>query len=191
LNGYHERRTGSVARPASHNTRRKGMGTNRLLSVAIVGLVAILPTPSVDKPPPPPAPPNVVTPPDRISAPVFYDGQMLVLTTDDGVAAVAFGKEIDQGVRYRFRYLPANGGKEESGKDKVFEKYKRVPGKKPGEMGVVDVGSRLMIQPGPIRVEWSMHGKGTGWIYYRPEDLRVQIANARDFEKIDLQRFAK
>jgi hypothetical protein len=40
-------------------------------------------------------------------------------------------------------------------------------------------------------VEWSYSAKGRGWIYYRPEEVRVQIANAKEFEKLDLKRFLK
>jgi hypothetical protein len=57
---------------------------------------------------------------------------------------------------------------------------------------VEDDGGMLFINAGTIKLEWSRSRKGgCGWIYYRPEEIRVQIANAKEFEKIKLQRFAR
>ena len=133
--------------------------------------------------------------PEKISAPVVYQNLMLILTTNDGVAAVAFGKEIDEGVTYRYRFLPKGAEKEESGEGKVFEKYRRVP-TKDGPQGQVvtgleDLGSKLVLAAGPIKLEWSYSAPGRGWIYYQPEQIRVQIANAKEFDKADLKRFRK
>ena len=75
---------------------------------------------------------------------------------------------------------------EKSGEDEVFEKYKRVP----GETRLLGDGGRLSIKAGRLEVVWSFARKGKGYIYYFPERVRVQIANAHDFEKIDLNRFA-
>jgi hypothetical protein len=133
--------------------------------------------------------------PEKISAPVVYKNLMLILTTNDGVAAIAFGKEIDEGVTYRYRFLPKNGEKETSGEGKVFEKYRRVPTKAGphGQVvtGLEDLGSELVIAAGPVRLEWSYSAPGRGWVYYQPEQIRVQIANAKEFEKSDLKRFRK
>ena len=126
-----------------------------------------------------------------ISAPVAYEDLMLVLSTKDGIAAVAFGKEVEKGVTYRYRFVPQGKEKEESGEGKVFEKYKLVPTKDPDKMEVVDEGSQLFLKAGPIKVEWSYSMAGRGWIYYTPEVVRVQIANAKEFEKVDLKRFMK
>jgi hypothetical protein len=131
---------------------------------------------------------------EKISAPVVYEDLMLVLSTSQGVAAVAFGKEVEEGVTYRYRFLPAGTGAEETGQGKVVEKYRRVPAEAPdGRVvtGVVDEGGKLFIAAGSIRLEWSYSGKGRGWVYYQPEQIRVQIAHARQFEKVDLKRFRK
>jgi hypothetical protein len=132
------------------------------------------------------------TPPsvDGVSAPIAYEGLMLVLTHEKGVAAIVFGAEIKDGVKYRYRYLPTDH-KEKSGTGEVFEKYKRLPGNKSNETEVVDDGSQLYFKAGPAIVEWSYVAKGKGFIYYRPEFVRVQIASARDFNKLDLRRFTK
>jgi hypothetical protein len=115
---------------------------------------------------------------------------MLVLTHEKGVAAVIFTDETKDGVKYRYRYIPKDG-KEESGTGELFEKYKRRPSDKPGKTLVVDDGGQLFLKAGPSKVEWSYSGKGKGHIYYRPEYVRLQIADAGDFEKIDLKRFMK
>ena len=123
------------------------------------------------------------------STPIVYKNLMLVLSNKDGVAAIVFTDEIEYGVKYRYRYLPKHG-KEESGEGEVFEKYKRFPGNKPGEYRVVNDGGKLSLKAGPLHVMWSFAAAGKGYIYhYHPQFVRVQTANARDFEKIDLSRF--
>jgi hypothetical protein len=140
---------------------------------------------------------NAVPPtatPAKVSAPVVYEDLMLVVSTKDGVAAVVFGKEIEEGVTYRYRLLLKGAETDRSGEGKVFEKYERVPAEGPqGQVvtGAVDRGSRLFITAGPVKLEWSYSRKGRGWVYYQPEQVRVQIANASEFEKIDLKRFIK
>ncbi len=124
-----------------------------------------------------------------ISAPIVYDGLMLVLSDEDGVAAIIFPTEIERGVKYKYRYLPIHG-KEERGEGEVFEKYRNLPGSKPGETQVVNDGGKLSIKAGALKVVWSAAQAGRGYIYYHPELIRVQIANASDFEKLDLGRFA-
>jgi hypothetical protein len=131
---------------------------------------------------------------DKIAAPVVYEELMLILSTKEGNAAIAFGKDIEEGVTYRYRFLRKGADKESTGKGKVFEKYERVPKKGPhGEImtTVIDRGSELFITAGSIKLEWSYSCKGRGWVYYYPEQVRVQIADAKSFEKIDLKRFGK
>src|SRR5215207_5163324 len=63
------------------------------------------------------------------TTPVEYDGKLLVVTTPDGVAAFAFTDRVDKGTGYKFRFRPKDGGKEEAGAGKVFERYKAVQGR--------------------------------------------------------------
>ncbi len=59
----------------------------------------------------------------KISAPVYYEDLMLVITTDDGAAAIQFTdvldikdeKEICSGVGYRYRFLHKDHAKELDG----------------------------------------------------------------------------
>jgi hypothetical protein len=103
--------------------------------------------------------------------------------------AVVFTNKLEKGIGYKFRYESADGKTKETGAGKLFEKYKRLPGKDPGE--VVDDGGELWFKAGPFEVEWSVGGEGRGWIYYSPEKVRVHIAHAKHFDKLDLKRFAK
>jgi hypothetical protein len=138
--------------------------------------------------------PPASAPAEKLSAPVVYADVLLILSSEDGVAAVLFDKDLEQGVSYRYRFLPKGTDPEQTGDGKVFEKVERVPTKGPhGQVvtGVVDKGSQLFIAAGPMKLQWSFAAKGKGWVYYRPEEVRVQIANAKDFEKLDLRRFAR
>ena len=73
---------------------------------------------------------------------------MLILTNKKGVAAFVFTTEIKDGVKYRYRFLPTNG-REESGEGRVFEKYTRHLGDKPGKMRVVAMlGDNSFSKPG-------------------------------------------
>ena len=43
-------------------------------------------------------------------------------------------------------------------------------------------GGSLWIEAGTIRIGWSTRDAGQGWVYYEPEKMRLQIANADRFE---------
>ena len=137
-----------------------------------------------------------------IAAPVFYQEQMLIVTTVDGVAAVAFGDEINSGVEYEYRFLSRKGKKETSGTGQLMEK-KLVN----DPMGRTYDPRFLFIKAGTIRLEWSKGGPGRGYVYYTPEKMTVQTAVLRSFrdevlkgglprgpvviKKLDLRRFLK
>lgn len=154
--------------------------TGCLLSTAVVGGVAARAAAQGLQPP-------IHAP---IAAPVTYEDVMLVIVSKQGVAAVRFGEEIKDGVKYKFRFLPT-AGKEQQGDGAVFEKYEHVPGKEAGEFTVVDKGSVLEIVAGPERLIWSLGDEGKGWIYYFPESHSVTIAQPDDFETLKLERFRR
>jgi hypothetical protein len=130
-----------------------------------------------------------------IAAPVTYKDTMLIVVRSDGVAAIVFGKPIERGITYRFRFLRKDSGNEITGHGSVFERYRG---------GHYD-GGRLTILAGTIRIGWSAGDEARGWVYYEPESLRLQIASAKRFEdsdadglrdsapcaKLDLKRFFK
>ena len=129
--------------------------------------------------------------PGRLSAPVVYEDLLLVFASKDGVAAVVFTDKLENGIAYKFRYESRDGKTKEVGIGKLFEKYKRFPGKKADEFEVVDDGGELWFKAGPFEVEWSRAAADRGWIYYSPEKVRVHIAHAKNFDGLDLKRFAR
>ena len=69
----------------------------------------------------------------------------------------------------------------------LFEKYKPDGERK---FLVVNDDGQLRISAGHFQVEWSEGDADMGWFYYNPEDIRVQLANAKQFETIKLERFS-
>jgi len=130
-----------------------------------------------------------------IPAPFVYEGTMLVLVSDDGVAAVIFRPTAGGGAAYDYRYEGNDGKQLKSYNQPLFET--RNP---KGDM----IGE-LYIKTGPISLGWSHGGDTKGWIYYTPEKVTVHLADAKDFAdrvdtfggaarvmpKLDLQRFRK
>jgi hypothetical protein len=128
---------------------------------------------------------------DRVTAPVVYRDLMLVLASDQGVAAIVFTDKLKEGRAYKFRYESKDGKTKKTGTGKVFEKYKRVATRKWNEFHVVDIGGHLYLKAGPIKLEWSYGDEERGWVYYNPDKVRVQIASADEFDRLALKRFAK
>lgn len=125
----------------------------------------------------------------HVSAPLVYKDLMLILTSDEGVAAIVFTDRLPEGRAYRFRFESRDAKERSSGVGRVFEKYKHTR-VKASESTVVDDGGQRYLKAGPISVEWSYSSKDRGWLYYNPEKIRAQIGNASDFESANLQRFA-
>ena len=63
-------------------------------------------------------------PKDRMDALVYYEDTMLILTTQQGAAAVVFEKPFEEadrrGICYRYRFQPAGGGKEQTGNGELL-----------------------------------------------------------------------
>ena len=137
-----------------------------------------------------------------ISAPVVYKDLLLVVTSEHGVAAIEFTELIDiqneeevlQGIGYRFRFLHKDHAKELSGVGRVYEF------RDPDTGDYQEEKSEQYIEDGANRLKWSIGGDKRGWIYYKPEEIRVQIAHADRFQarvdavggrrpKLDLSRF--
>jgi hypothetical protein len=124
--------------------------------------------------------------------PVVYDGHLLVVATADGVAAFAFAERVDKGTTYRFRFRPADGGKEQTGEGKVFERYKAVQGAGgPNDVSYFYDGGELWLTAGPVKILWSRGDEKSGWLYFHPDKVRVQAVEGTDLGALDLKRFAK
>jgi hypothetical protein len=139
-----------------------------------------------------PGDPAAEQPRGRMSAAVAYDGAVLVVATDAGVAAFAFTERIHLGTGYTFRFRPAGGGKEQTGTGKVFERYKAVQrGGGPNDVTYVYDGGELWLTAGPVKLEWSRGGPTSGWVYFDPEKMKVQAVERARPESLDLKPFAR
>lgn len=127
----------------------------------------------------------------QIAAPVVYDGAVLVVATDAGVAAFAFTERVHLGTGYTFRFRPAGGEKEETGIGKVFERYKAVQRGGPNDVNYVYDGGEPWLTAGPVKLEWSRGGPKSGWVYFDPEKMKVQGVEGERLEALDLKRFAR
>lgn len=129
-------------------------------------------------------------PDDAVSAPLRYENLMLVLTSRDGAAAVVFTVRTPNSARFQYRYESHDGKKKLTGEGKV-------------------TSATRLIKAGPIKLYWSSAvSVDKAWIYYRPEDVRVNMAHAKYFQdrfvrpggadeepvlikRLDLKRFMK
>ncbi|MBX9584559.1 MAG: sigma-70 family RNA polymerase sigma factor [Gemmataceae bacterium] len=143
-------------------------------------------------------------PPEQLSAPVVYKDLMLVLVTKDGAAAVVFGEADGDVIPYKYRYESADGRTTKAGDAKLFDRFVPLEQRPDGSSrGYRDWSGP--IKAGPIELDWSMGGRASGWIYYRPEEVTVHPAHAKNFEagtersgrdtlvhsKLDLKRFMR
>lgn len=175
-------------------SRRLSVGLVIVALVALTGRIFVVSAETKRQPTPSVSHDNT----GMISAPIVYKDLMLIAVTTDGVAAIAFGEEIEHGAKYRYRCLRKGWANEVIGEGSVFEKYTD---------GQYD-GGNLWIEAGAVRIGWSTRDAGHGWVYYEPEKMRLQIANAKRFEtyedppvgnavlstrveKLDLRRFLK
>jgi hypothetical protein len=137
------------------------------------------------------AAPPAEQPRGQTSAPVVYDGAVLVAATDAGVAAFAFTERVHLGTGYTFRFRPADGGKEQTGTAKVFERYKAIQRGGPNDVDYVYDGGELWLTAGPVKLEWSRGGPKSGWVYFDPEKMKVQAVEGERLGALDLKRFAR
>lgn len=151
---------------------------------------------------------NLAAPPE-ISVSVHYRDQMLVVVTVDGTAAIVFGDATQgepheekasngqivktnryHGVAYRFRFLPADGTEETTGEGTVFT---RLPRLEENRVVAGTGGNDLWIKAGAIRIKWGWQSQDSAWVYYRPEETAVLLADPRGFaapdRRLDLSRF--
>lgn len=113
--------------------------------------------------------------------------EMLLLKSDQGRALIDFTHFADQdGVStYRWRFLPANGGREEAGKGEVFEKYERNR-TGPDKYDVKDIGCQLTVKAGTFRVEWSYSSTDAGWLYVDKTTTQVTVLPDTQFDSYKL-----
>jgi hypothetical protein len=132
-----------------------------------------------------------------IAAPIHYETTAVILADKDGVACVTFRCPADHKinasatsdlVHYQYRYQ-AKDGAETSGCGQLYEN--RITVVDGEQSGTVDVGGHLKLSAGHFQLEWSQGDASQGWLYYKPESLRLQFAPANQFDKLPLRRFAE
>ena len=125
-------------------------------------------------------------PTDAISAPVHYEDTILIVTTKQGVAAIQFTEPIDSegrtGMEYRYRFREE--GKEElTGKGDVFTRARgmlpeeRLAKGLDPESDEPQLPNKTLIRAGKIELVWSGGVPGKCYVYYAPENTRVQITS--------------
>jgi len=131
-----------------------------------------------------------------IAAPIHYAGVAIVLADKTGVAVVTFhcpptDKHVlpatSEVVEYRYRYR-GQDGTETTGQGLLFENFQSA---RDDDDVVVDAGGRVLLHAGHFQLELSQGDKSQGWLYYMPEELRMQFASSKSFEKLKLGRFTQ
>jgi hypothetical protein len=125
---------------------------------------------------------------NHVAAPVHYEDTILIVSTKQGVAALQFTKPIDSdgrtGLEYRYRFL--EGGKEEiTGKGEVFTRARgmlpeeRLAKGLDPESDEPQLPNKTLIRAGKIELVWSGGAPGKCYVYYAPENTRVQITSGK------------
>lgn len=99
---------------------------------------------------------------------IYYRENGLVVSTPRGVSVFSFedpiewqeGAERRHGVNYRWRFISADGSKDEAGAGAVWETY--TDGKYNSQE------TRHYLEAGQVHIPWSRGGRDSGWIYFDP-----------------------
>ena len=119
----------------------------------------------------------------------FAIDEMVLLKASHGVLLIDFVELAPEGKhsKYRWRYVPANGGPEKSGTGVVFEKYaKRNVG--PDTYEVTDVGSQLAIKAGSFHLEWSSSSPFDAWLYVDRKTTQTTLLPDSGFASYELKK---
>jgi hypothetical protein len=133
----------------------------------------------------------------EICAPVRYESLMLLISDGKSIMAVVFSGDVNNsnggrrecGVKYSYRHYSKSNKIEQKRDGLLCERTKEVGKDGKNRLVLEDDGSQLELTAAAIKVKWSYGGPGRGWLYYNPEEVRVQIAHAKGFRTIDLARF--
>jgi hypothetical protein len=111
-------------------------------------------------------------------------GQMIILKTNEGVAAVKFSFYYE-GAGYEWRFVDRHSRVETSGSGILYERYART--KMPsGYYEVIDIGSKVDIIAGKIKFTWSYSNSQSGWIYIDDENINEGSIASLDEKYFDI-----
>ena len=120
--------------------------------------------------------------------------EMLLVQDKSGSALIdftSFGPQ-DGTSSYRWRYQPTNGV-QTNGTGIVCERYAR-KWTTPTNCMLVDTGSVLNVQAGPVGIKWSYGSSGVlgigafGWMYCDTNAAKVAVLPDAEFETYNLER---
>jgi hypothetical protein len=98
------------------------------------------------------------------------------------------GKTERRGLSYRWRYLAKDQAEATEGEGEVHSVSHMLS---PGFSQYDIEASMTTIRAGPLCVDWSYGAPGMGFIYWKPEVLRVEPVIQESFETLDLRRFIR
>ena len=116
------------------------------------------------------------------------DGDVLILRSDYGIAAVQFTKFDIQKAFYRWKFISTDTEEISKGEGEVYEVYEMeyVEDK---DYKVIDRGSKLQIKAGKFLITWSYASLNSGWIYYDTSEIEIKVIKNKKFDEIDLKKF--
>lgn len=107
---------------------------------------------------------------DRASRRFSYD-QPLYVTDRAGTEyrVIFLGKNVGSPLDYQWE---VTSDRSRSGRGRLFEKYDKMV-ESLGKFQLRDEGSELKIRIEDLRLEWSIDGPDSGWIYFEPDQVTV------------------
>jgi hypothetical protein len=119
-----------------------------------------------------------ISPPSRSLQ--IQNGEVLVLKSKQGMAAIAISFAPGCRASYQWRYKPVVGA-ESNGAGELYEQYGVA--QKPNEL--TDLNGKLVLKAGPLSAEWSCGTESSGWIYQSP-DSQAYLSRATDLSQFRL-----
>lgn len=135
----------------------------------------------------------------RVTTNVQYEKSAVLISNDSEVLLVRFGKPIVEkgtdptirkaGSAYKYRRFDRAAMKETEGEGAVYEYTKeleRDPKKR--TIATLDLGSREWVVAEKIGVKWSRHTENSGWLYFHPEAVSVQLIDVEHYPSLPLSK---
>ena len=137
-------------------------------------------------------PTRAPAPRPQVSAYVSYKNNLAVVRTSDSVSIVKFTASGSRGdpVTYEYRQIVRGNGDELAGNGTVLERYITVPTGKNEVTHIANLG-QLYVDLGVLSLEWSFQSDTSGYLYYDPTVVTVEVRRATDLEGFDLSKEAE
>ena len=139
------------------------------------------------KRPPPPGPKRTVL--------VVYNPHVVIAKTRESVSVVKLTRPRDKSrnkrraAEYRYRQLIRGEDGERTGTGELFENYASVSTGKNTKTHILDRG-QLFLQIGELSLEWSFQSDTSGYLYFYPSAVTIEVRKQSEFESFDLAKEA-